>query len=54
MGLLQTRSGRVSFDGRNITNLPPFEVARRGVAYVPQGREIFGAFTVEGTCASAI
>jgi len=47
MGLLPARAGRVLFDGSDVTNLAPFEVARRGVAYVPQGREIFGAFSVE-------
>lgn len=47
MGLLPARAGRVRFDGADITNRPPFEVARRGVAFVPQGREIFGDFTVE-------
>jgi len=47
MGLVPTRAGRVRFDGDNITGRAPFEVAGRGVAYVPQGREIFGGFTVE-------
>ncbi|HUT50662.1 MAG TPA: ABC transporter ATP-binding protein [Alphaproteobacteria bacterium] len=47
MGLVQTRAGRVRFDGDDITGCAPFEVAGRGVAYVPQGREIFGDFTVE-------
>jgi urea ABC transporter ATP-binding protein UrtE len=47
MGLVPSRAGRVRFDGEDITNRAPFEVARRGVAYVPQGREIFDGFTVE-------
>jgi urea transport system ATP-binding protein len=33
--------GSISFDGRDITSLKPSDRARRGIAYVPQGREIF-------------
>ena len=47
MGLLAARSGRIRFAGRQLAGLPAFEIARLGVAYVPQGREIFGDFTVE-------
>ena len=47
MGLLTPREGRVTFDGADITGQAPFMVARRGIAYVPQGREIFADFTVE-------
>jgi urea transport system ATP-binding protein len=39
--------GRISFDGQDITTLKPSERARRGIAYVPQGREIFPLLTVE-------
>jgi urea transport system ATP-binding protein len=39
--------GRISFDGRDITSLKPSDRARRGIAYVPQGREIFPLLTVE-------
>ena len=38
--------GTVSLDGADITALRPYERARRGVAYVPQGREIFPLLTV--------
>ena len=38
--------GRISFDGRDITSLPTFQRAKLGVAYVPQGREIFPLLTV--------
>jgi urea transport system ATP-binding protein len=38
--------GTVTFDGADITSLRPYERARRGVAYVPQGREIFPLLTV--------
>ena len=40
-------SGAIVFDGPDITKLRPFERARNGIAYVPQGREIFPLLTVE-------
>src|SRR3984893_11428325 len=39
--------GSIVFDGRDITKLRPYERARSGIAYVPQGREIFPLLTVE-------
>ena len=39
--------GSISLDGTDITTLKPYERARRGIAYVPQGREIFPLLTVE-------
>ncbi|MEZ5934017.1 MAG: urea ABC transporter ATP-binding subunit UrtE [Alphaproteobacteria bacterium] len=39
-------SGSVTFDGQSLGKLPAFERARRGIAYVPQGREIFPLLTV--------
>jgi urea transport system ATP-binding protein len=39
--------GAITLDGGDITRLKPSERARRGVAYVPQGREIFPLLTVE-------
>jgi urea transport system ATP-binding protein len=39
--------GSIRFDGRDITRLKPHERARGGIAYVPQGREIFPLLTVE-------
>jgi urea transport system ATP-binding protein len=39
--------GNIVLDGTDITGLLPYERARRGVAYVPQGREIFPLLTVE-------
>ena len=47
MGVVPVRSGTISFDGQDITNLPPYARAARGMAYVPQGREIFARLTVE-------
>jgi urea transport system ATP-binding protein len=39
-------AGAILFDGADITRLPPYERARRGIAYVPQGRDIFPLLTV--------
>src|SRR5437899_11811511 len=39
--------GAITFEGQDITALKPSERARRGIAYVPQGREIFPLLTVE-------
>jgi branched-chain amino acid transport system ATP-binding protein len=45
-GLLPVRSGSVSLDGRDITNLSPREMLDAGVAYIPQGRNIFPELSV--------
>lgn len=45
-GLIKTRSGRVIFEGQDITNMSPPQRARIGLGYVPQGREIFSKLTV--------
>jgi urea transport system ATP-binding protein len=47
MGLVPTRSGSITFDGRDITALAPHERVRAGIGYVPQGREIFPRLSVE-------
>jgi urea transport system ATP-binding protein len=47
MGVLPLASGHVNFQGRDITRLKPHERARLGIAYVPQGREIFARLSVE-------
>jgi urea transport system ATP-binding protein len=46
MGLLPIRSGDVRLDHRSIGPLPPYARAALGLAYVPQGREIFPRLTV--------
>jgi len=46
-GVLPVASGQVSFDGQDITRFKPHQRAALGVAYVPQGREIFSRLTVE-------
>ncbi|MDB5815253.1 MAG: Urea transporter ATP-binding subunit UrtE [Rhodocyclales bacterium] len=47
MGLLPVAKGSVSFDGKAITKSPAYARAAMGMAYVPQGREIFPRLTVE-------
>jgi urea transport system ATP-binding protein len=46
-GVLPVAGGRVMFEGRDITRLKPHQRAAAGIAYVPQGREIFARLTVE-------
>ena len=46
-GLVKPRSGTVAVAGRDVTGRPPYEVARLGVAYVPEGRGIFGNLSVK-------
>ena len=47
MGVLPVAAGSVSLEGRDITKLKPHQRAALGIAYVPQGREIFARLTVE-------
>lgn len=47
MGLLRPRGGAVRIDGTDVVGRPPFVIARRGVALVPQGRRLFQSLTVE-------
>ena len=47
MGLVPVRSGQVVFDGQPIEKTTPYERARAGIGFVPQGREIFARLTVE-------
>jgi urea transport system ATP-binding protein len=47
MGLLPVTSGSISFDGVELTGMPPYARVRLGLGYVPQGREIFPRLTVE-------
>jgi branched-chain amino acid transport system ATP-binding protein len=46
MGLIAKRSGTVSFCGENISRLRAFEIARRGMGFVPEDRRIFSELTV--------
>ena len=47
MGLVPIRSGQIEFDGVPIQASTPYERARSGIGFVPQGREIFPRLTVE-------
>jgi len=53
-GLLPVAGGKVVFDGRDITSLRASAIVRRGLALVPQWRELFPNFTVEETLEAAI
>ncbi len=46
MGLLSPQAGTITFDGQAITRMRPEQRSRRGMGYVPQGREIFPQLTV--------
>ena len=47
MGLVPIKTGSIELDGKPIQQATPYERARAGVGFVPQGREIFGRLTVE-------
>ncbi|ACB33357.1 urea ABC transporter, ATP-binding protein UrtE [Leptothrix cholodnii SP-6] len=47
MGVVPIKAGSVQLDGQDISKDTPYERVRKGVGYVPQGREIFGRLTVE-------
>ena len=47
MGLLPVRRGSIRFEGDDITGLPPYQVAARGIAYTPQGRRLWPSLTVD-------
>ena len=47
MGLTPPRAGRITFKGEEITGRQPYEMARRGIGYVPDDRRIFPDLTVE-------
>ena len=47
MGLLKPQGGRVAFEGADITGLPPYRIAQRGIGLVPEGRQVFPTLTVE-------
>jgi branched-chain amino acid transport system ATP-binding protein len=46
MGLLPRRSGTVSLNGRDVSKLKPFEIARLGMGFTPEDRRIFSDLTV--------
>jgi branched-chain amino acid transport system ATP-binding protein len=46
MGIVSAASGAITYQGKNITALSPFKIARLGLALVPEGRQIFPNLTV--------
>jgi branched-chain amino acid transport system ATP-binding protein len=46
MGQIRVTKGTIQLDRTEVSNLPPHEVPRRGLGYVPQGRRLFGPLTV--------
>jgi urea transport system ATP-binding protein len=46
IGVMPARSGQIIVDGANIAGLPSYQRVAHGLAYVPQGRQIFGTMTV--------
>src|SRR4051812_7061769 len=46
MGYVPSTSGRVQWDGRDVTGTPPERMARLGIGYVPEGRGIFPNLSV--------
>jgi branched-chain amino acid transport system ATP-binding protein len=53
VGLVRPRSGTVEIDGRDMTRAPAHAIARRGIAYVPEGRGIFASLSVAENMAIA-
>ena len=54
MGVVPVKTGRVALDGQDITHTTSYERVRRGIGYVPQGREIFGRLTVQENLAMGL
>jgi branched-chain amino acid transport system ATP-binding protein len=47
MGVLKPAGGSVKFNGTDIGGMPPYKISRLGIAYVPQGRQIFPNLTTK-------
>jgi urea transport system ATP-binding protein len=54
MGLVPIKNGSIEFDGKTIQNEAPYNRARAGIGFVPQGREIFARLTVEENLAMGL
>ncbi|MCL2856276.1 MAG: ABC transporter ATP-binding protein [Oscillospiraceae bacterium] len=46
-GLVPSSQGRITFEGKDITNVPPHKLVQMGISLSPEGREVFPALTVE-------
>jgi branched-chain amino acid transport system ATP-binding protein len=47
MGFVSARQGSIRFEGQTVSGLKPYQIAQRGIAYVPESREVFSYLTVE-------
>jgi branched-chain amino acid transport system ATP-binding protein len=47
MGILSPSNGTIRFKGNNIEKLPPYEIVKKGLVMIPEGREVFPRMTVE-------
>ncbi|MEM2680077.1 MAG: ATP-binding cassette domain-containing protein [Candidatus Bathyarchaeia archaeon] len=47
MGLIPVKSGHIYYNNLEITNLPPYKIAKLGIGYVPEDRRLFGELTVK-------
>jgi urea transport system ATP-binding protein len=54
MGVVPVATGSISLDGAAITRDTPYARVRKGIGYVPQGREIFGRLTVQENLAMGL
>lgn len=45
-GIVRCAGGKISFDGEQITGKPAYKIARRGLAHVPEGRQVLGPLSV--------
>ncbi|MGP8120677.1 MAG: urea ABC transporter ATP-binding subunit UrtE [Xanthobacteraceae bacterium] len=54
IGVMPSRSGRVMVDGADVSALPSYQRVAHGLAYVPQGRQIFGTMTVKENIESGL
>src|SRR6185437_14405702 len=46
VGLVQPRHGSIRFENQPLNGLPPYKIARLGIALVPEGRQVFPTLTV--------
>ena len=46
MGLVKPRKGEMAFDGERITGMKTSDIVRKGIVYIPEGREVFAGLTV--------
>ncbi len=54
MGVVPIKSGSIEFDGKLVSRQTPYERARAGIGFVPQGREIFARLTVQENLAMGL